>query len=68
MTLARLFSPLERGEEYKTEPYALAGDVYANPDHQGRGGWSWYTGAASWYRKLLLSFEEENRNNFDPFS
>ncbi len=68
MTLARLFSPLERGEEYKTEPYALAGDIYANPDHLGRGGWSWYTGAASWYRKLLLMFEEENRNNFNPFS
>gem|GEM_PF-6124430 len=26
---------------YKTEPYALAADVYAVPPHTGRGGWSW---------------------------
>ena len=33
---------------YKTEPYVLAGDVYAHPAHPGRGGWSWYTGSAAW--------------------
>ena len=31
-----------------TEPYAVAGDVYAMPPHTGRGGWSWYTGSAAW--------------------
>lgn len=36
-------------ETYLAEPYVLAGDVYSAPDQQGRGGWSWYTGAASWY-------------------
>lgn len=41
-------------DAYKIEPYVLAGDVYANPDHMGRGGWSWYTGSASWYRKAAL--------------
>ena len=41
-------------ERYKAEPYALAGDVYAHPDHVGRGGWSHYTGAAAWYRKAVL--------------
>ena len=43
-------------ERYKAEPYVLAGDVYAHPDHPGRGGWSWYTGAAGWlYRAGLES-------------
>ncbi|HEV2846642.1 MAG TPA: hypothetical protein VG477_17440, partial [Thermoanaerobaculia bacterium] len=33
---------------YKVEPYVMAGDVYAQPGHLGRGGWSWYTGSAGW--------------------
>jgi cyclic beta-1,2-glucan synthetase len=33
---------------YKTEPYVMAGDVYARAPHAGRGGWSWYTGSAGW--------------------
>lgn len=36
-------------ETYLAEPYVLAGDVYSAPGQVGRGGWSWYTGAASWY-------------------
>jgi len=41
---------------YKTEPYVVAGDVYACPPHAGRGGWSWYTGSAGWmYRAGLES-------------
>lgn len=36
-------------EVYLAEPFVLAGDVYAAPDQEGRGGWSWYTGSASWY-------------------
>ncbi len=41
---------------YKTEPYVLAGDVYAVGPHRGRGGWSWYTGSAAWlYRAGLES-------------
>ncbi|MBR0235967.1 MAG: hypothetical protein IJQ37_05880 [Clostridia bacterium] len=39
---------------YKIEPYVLAGDVYSNKDHVGRGGWSWYTGAAGWYRTVFI--------------
>jgi cyclic beta-1,2-glucan synthetase len=33
---------------YKVEPYVVAADVYAEPPHVGRGGWTWYTGAAGW--------------------
>jgi cyclic beta-1,2-glucan synthetase len=39
---------------YKVEPYVVAGDVYAEAPHVGRGGWSWYTGSAGWlYRSGL---------------
>ena len=38
---------------YKTEPYALCGDVYAAPGLMGRGGWSLYTGAAGWMMQYL---------------
>jgi cyclic beta-1,2-glucan synthetase len=33
---------------YKVEPYVIAADVYAEPPHVGRGGWTWYTGSAGW--------------------
>ncbi len=43
-------------DRYKTEPYVVAGDVYAHHSHAGRGGWTWYTGSASWmYRAGLES-------------
>ncbi|MGI6498898.1 MAG: GH36-type glycosyl hydrolase domain-containing protein [Oscillospiraceae bacterium] len=41
-------------EEYLAEPYVIAADVYANPAHMGRGGWSWYTGAAGWYYRVAI--------------
>ena len=45
-----------RLERYKAEPYVVAGDVYANGPHAGRGGWTWYTGSAGWmYRAGLES-------------
>jgi cellobiose phosphorylase len=39
---------------YKVEPYVLAADVYAVPPHTGRGGWTWYTGAAGWYYRHIV--------------
>ena len=33
---------------YRVEPYVMAADVYAEPPHVGRGGWTWYTGSAGW--------------------
>jgi len=56
------FSPIRHARgaadvtRYKLEPYAVAGDIYAAPAPAGRGGWSWYTGAAGWlYRAGLES-------------
>jgi cyclic beta-1,2-glucan synthetase len=43
-------------QRYKVEPYVIAADVYAEPPHVGRGGWTWYTGSAGWmYRAGLES-------------
>lgn len=39
---------------YKVEPYVVAADVYGNPPHTGRGGWTWYTGSAGWMYRLLI--------------
>ena len=33
---------------YKVEPYVVAADIYSVAPHAGRGGWTWYTGAAGW--------------------
>ena len=41
---------------YKTEPYVTCGDVYAEPAHVGRGGWSWYTGSAGWMYRAGLEW------------
>ncbi|MGA9594458.1 MAG: glycosyl hydrolase family 65 protein, partial [Candidatus Acidiferrales bacterium] len=52
--LFRMLNPISRAssrasvQRYKVEPYVLAGDVYAEPPHAGRGGWTWYTGSAAW--------------------
>ncbi len=48
---------------YKTEPYVMAADVYSVYPHIGRGGWSWYTGAAGWMYQVglenILGFSRE---------
>ncbi|HWB76845.1 MAG TPA: protein ndvB, partial [Nannocystaceae bacterium] len=44
----------ERVATYKVEPYVVAADVYTNPLHAGRGGWTWYTGSAGWMYRLVL--------------
>jgi cyclic beta-1,2-glucan synthetase len=39
---------------YKVEPYVLAADVYTAEGQFGRGGWTWYTGSASWMYRVGL--------------
>jgi cyclic beta-1,2-glucan synthetase len=39
---------------YKVEPYVVAADVYTATGHRGRGGWTWYTGSASWMYRVGL--------------
>ncbi len=55
-----LINPVRHGDSaaaiatYKVEPYVVAADVYTNPEHAGRGGWTWYTGSAGWMYRLLI--------------
>ena len=44
----------ERGAVYGLEPYAVSADVYSQPPYAGRGGWSWYTGAAGWLHRAAI--------------
>lgn len=39
---------------YKVEPYVIAADVYTAEGQLGRGGWTWYTGSASWFYRVAL--------------
>ena len=53
-------SPAHRSEHtdwgpvYGLEPYVMAGDVYSREPYAGRGGWSWYTGAAAWMHRAAI--------------
>lgn len=44
----------ERIIQYQVEPYVLAADIYGEPPHIGRGGWTWYTGSAGWLYRFIL--------------
>ena len=67
--LFNLLSPIQHASRranvhrYKGEPYAVAADVYSERPHVGRGGWTWYTGAAGWlYRaglEWILGFRKQ---------
>jgi cyclic beta-1,2-glucan synthetase len=58
--LLQMINPLTRSataadmQRYKVEPYVVAADVYTAPSHLGRGGWTWYTGSASWMYRVGL--------------
>ncbi|MBK1642844.1 hypothetical protein CKO12_13390 [Chromatium okenii] len=53
---------------YKVEPFVIAADVYAVNPHCGRGGWSWYTGSASWMYRLILESLLGLRREVDSLS
>ncbi len=58
--LFAMLNPVNHGdtpaqiERYMVEPYVMCADVYAAPPHTGRGGWTWYTGAAGWMYRLAM--------------
>lgn len=39
---------------YKVEPYVISADIYDLQGQVGRGGWTWYTGAAAWVYRVWL--------------
>lgn len=58
--LLRMLNPVHHGDsperalKYRVEPYVVAADVYGPGEHLGRGGWTWYTGAAGWMYRITL--------------
>ena len=60
--LTRTATP-EDAQTYRVEPYVIAADVYSASTQLGRGGWTWYTGSASWLYRIgletILGFVKE---------
>jgi cyclic beta-1,2-glucan synthetase len=60
--LLRILNPVRRSatqdgaRKYRVEPYVLASDVYSGGELAGRGGWTWYTGAAGWFYRAILEY------------
>ncbi|HBD96299.1 MAG TPA: cyclic beta 1-2 glucan synthetase [Spirochaetia bacterium] len=58
--LLNMINPVNHGDTaekcdvYKVEPYVMAADVYGGEANAGRGGWTWYTGSASWMYQLIV--------------
>jgi cellobiose phosphorylase len=57
--LVRFLNPINHAldpggvQTYRVEPYVLAADTCSQSPFEGRGGWTWYTGSAAWYFRLL---------------
>jgi cyclic beta-1,2-glucan synthetase len=77
LELFTLLNPVMHGNtpegvaRYKVEPYVIAADVYSVAPHTGRGGWTWYTGSASWMYRLgieaILGLRRKGSElHFDP--
>ncbi len=75
--LLNIINPVNHGRSpeevasYKVEPYVIAADVYAQPLHKGRGGWTWYTGSAGWMYQLITEWfigirRKSNTLSFHP--
>ncbi len=60
LELFQMINPISHSDSpeavdiYKVEPYVVAADVYTAKGHLGRGGWTWYTGSASWMYRIGL--------------
>lgn len=56
--LFNLLNPISHGDTklkestYLVEPYVVAADISSVAPNIGRGGWTWYTGSASWMYRL----------------
>jgi cellobiose phosphorylase len=75
--LLRMLNPIIRTTtkmsalKYEKEPYVEVADISMNNTFYGRGGWSWYTGAAGWlyqaYKKFFLGIQrKKNILTIDP--
>jgi cyclic beta-1,2-glucan synthetase len=58
--LLAMLNPIHHADDaagmrrYQVEPYVACADLYSEPPHIGRGGWTWYTGSAGWMYRATL--------------
>ena len=75
--LLSFINPIHRSSDrdsvkrYRAEPYVVAADIYSASGHAGRGGWTWYTGAAGWMYRVTIEHilglrREGNLLTFNP--
>ena len=70
LELYRMINPIEHSRtkdacnKYKVEPYSMPANIYGASNLAGRGGWTLYTGSASWYYdagiEYILGLKIEN--------
>lgn len=56
LALLQLLSPgYERRDlaRYEAEPFVLPADICSAPGREGEAGWTWYTGSAGWFYRIL---------------
>lgn len=62
LELYRMINPIEHSRtkdtcnKYKVEPYSMPADIYGASNLAGRGGWTLYTGSASWYYDVGIEY------------
>jgi len=56
----------QKPDRYWAEPYVTPGNI-DGPDspHQGRGGWTWYTGSSAWLYRMTLERILGIRSDYD---
>ena len=58
----KMINPIEHSktkylaDKYKVEPYVIVADIYSRGNLTSQGGWSWYTGSASWYYICIIKY------------
>ena len=52
--LMNLLPARHNASQWGAEPYVIPADVSANEDHYGEALWSWYTGSAGWFFRVVL--------------
>jgi cellobiose phosphorylase len=71
-SLLKRFWPVYRGMQpdlYEVEPYVVPGNVDGpQSPHFGRGGWTWYTGAAAWMFRIATEWILGVRPTWDGLS
>ena len=54
MELLRLLLPeLHDPARYEAEPFVLPADICAAEGREGLAGWTWYTGSAGWFYRIV---------------